>query len=136
MNLVERQVAELTGNALNWAMASATGMDKRLESYNGHHYVPGHCGESWSTSQYISSLKRWAPSTDYSQGGPLMDEYRITHGFDSGDGGVWSAELNDGTYEVGPTRLIASCRAIVASHFGTSVQIPEELTCPTTRTSK
>jgi hypothetical protein len=56
----------------------------------------------------------WMPSRNWSQGGPLIEEYNI-----SVDGGAGIARIWVNPYKcveaVGPTTLIAVCRALVSS---------------------
>jgi hypothetical protein len=79
-------------------------------------------------------------STDWSQGGPLIEREKITleHLYGAGDAGadVWVATLTceDKKFggvecfeEQGPTPLIAAMRCYVASKLGDTVDIPEGL---------
>ena len=74
-------------------------------------------------------------STDWSQGGPIIEREMREFGFD-----LWSgAHVPDGqfaatycrgapdSYVYGPTPLIAAMRCYVASKLGDEVEIPEEL---------
>ncbi len=76
----------------------------------------------------------WSPSTDWSQGGPLIeqeyvllepsgcDEWHAAHVTESEDGAPgWSSEI-------GMSALEAAMRAIVLAHLGDEVDVPEELT--------
>ena len=99
------KTSELEGAALDYAVAVATGE------------VAG----GW-----------YSPSTNWSQGGPLVSR-RISILVDVF--GDWYAEASEGMYGrpleefdgQGPTALIAAMRAIVASEIGDTVDIPEEL---------
>jgi hypothetical protein len=85
---------------------------------------------------------RWQPSTDWSQGGPIIEREKLgvwwaTHYVD--DDGVeygnhWYCETGctDENYDsqhiaTGPTPLVAAMRCYVASKLGDEVEIPEEL---------
>ena len=67
-------------------------------------------------------------SSDWAQGGPILDRERITirqwtdmpiiHAYMPHDGAPWGA---------GPTPLIAVMRCYVASKLGREVEVPEEL---------
>lgn len=100
------KVSELTGAALDWAVALANGQE-----------------EFWSTDNY---------STNWAQGGPIIEREEIalepmTHD-EHGDG--WLATRVEGPavcMEFGQTMLIAAMRCFVASHLGDEVNIPEEL---------
>ena len=114
------KTSELTGAALAWAVADC---------------------ENIKMSQRIASLKVYgevrlahggvySPSTDWSQGGPIIDRERISHRVDT-RGGRSVAFLDGGSVTgrmTGPTPLIAAMRCYVASKLGHEVEIPEELT--------
>ena len=109
---------ELSGTALDWAVASCEG----IELENGHYnrlLVDGRM------SKGQSMLVMYLPSTDWAQGGPIIEREQIAI-FLNGDD-EWTAE--DGWYRAsGPTPLIAAMRCYVASKLGDEVEIPEELT--------
>ena len=77
--------------------------------------------------------RRWRPSTDWSQGGPLILQYGASLDRESCDdwGSVISIDRGDGipswVVMIGPTPLIAACRAIIAAKLGDEVDVPEEL---------
>ncbi len=94
-------------------------------------------------------------STDWSQGGPIVDRGRIFIRPTLTEGGYRTArsvdaveariELPNGATvydplkvvcEYGPTPLIASMRAYVASKLGEEVEVPEELLESTKRSTK
>jgi hypothetical protein len=96
---------ELTGAALDWAVAKATGEYKPVA-------VPKY-------------------STDWSQGGPIIEREKIAI-LSPMTGEFWDAR--DGkrletpfVYWRGPTPLIAAMRCYVASKLGDEVEIPEGL---------
>jgi hypothetical protein len=96
---------ELTGAALDWAVAMA---------------------ENWAGADF--EVKPY--STDWSQGGPIIEREFITIINAAGDD-VWSAyPIADDPVahrKSGPTPLIAAMRCYVASKLGDEVEIPEEL---------
>lgn len=105
--MIEVKTADLIGKALDWAVCLAA---------NGFSCLV--------TSDY---------STDWAQGGPLIEEYRLEIVF-SGSRSQgwecvksWSYQEVDDTYPVGETHLIAACRAIVAAKLGNVVSVPAEL---------
>lgn len=66
-------------------------------------------------------------STDWSQGGPIIERERIGLGFGVGiDSNRWEAGYIT-PEETGPTPLIAAMRCYVASKLGDTVDVPEEL---------
>ena len=101
------KTSELTGAALDWAVAQCKGFPVR----NG---FDDNCPEY---------------STDWAQGGPIIEREKI--GIDCDDQGVWfasynlSAETAWGSTSLMP--LIAAMRCYVASKLGDDVEIPEEL---------
>ena len=67
----------------------------------------------------------WGPSTNWSQGGPIIERERINlEPFSNINGEQWSA---DGEWD-SPTPLVAAMRCYVASKLGDAIEIPEELT--------
>ena len=72
---------------------------------------------------------KFSPSTDWSQGGPIIERERIDVSY---TGLLWGAARQLNEYEepdewFGPTPLIAAMRAYVASKLGDEVEIPEKL---------
>jgi hypothetical protein len=99
---------ELSGTDLDWAVARAEEQPHRIVS--GLVFIPG--GDNWN------------PSSNWEQGGPIIEREQIAI-FLNGDD-EWTAE--DGWYRAsGPTPLIAAMRCYVASKLGDEVEIPEEL---------
>ena len=100
------KTAELTGAALDWAVAKCEG---RKNNDFG-----------WWWDNY-------KPSTDWAQGGPIIDREKIhlqIHKMFTT--AVISTEAWCGSVR-GPTPLIAAMRCYVASKLGDEVEIPEEL---------
>ncbi|MCV4343132.1 DUF2591 domain-containing protein [Pseudomonas capsici] len=130
--MIEAKTAELSGLALNWAVGLCMGWEyRRCRDLTCMGWYDG----KQENFQCIS----WRPSTEWSQGGPLIEKYNVQtsyngNGFSrSPTGKHWCAyvckpsgqeELPSGS---GPTPLTAACRAIVASKLGDTVQIPVEL---------
>ncbi len=76
----------------------------------------------------------WAPSTDWSQGGPILSSERISRTIDHS--GVWIAYWTSGYVEGDEgklhmqgdnSELVAGLRCVVALKLGKEVEIPEEL---------
>lgn len=101
------KTSELTGPALDWAVAKCEGGDL----INFDH-------------QYAARCYRY--STDWSQGGPIIEREKIgTHCY-----GRWSAcgaNMPSSKACEGPTLLIAAMRCFVASKLGDEVDVPKEL---------
>lgn len=65
-------------------------------------------------------------STDWSQGGPIIEREKIALSYDTGRFG-WVASFYDGDDVFGGTPLIAAMRCFVASKLGDEVEVPNEL---------
>ena len=94
---------ELTGVALDWAVAEAEGHDFPA--------ADAFCGI-------------FNPSTDWTQGGPIIEREEIC--MLAPVRGLWRS-INMGRTQYGPTPLIAAMRCYVASKLGDEVDVPEEL---------
>ena len=104
------KTAELTGAALDWAVAKCEGWEKDML----RRYVRNDPEEF-----------HYEYSTDWAQGGPIIERERLdVYGF---DGENWCANDNLRATQYGPTPLIAAMRCYVASKLGDDVEIPEEL---------
>ena len=102
------KTSELQGAALDWAVAKCEGM------------VPN--------TPFIASNKEYTfkPSTDWAQGGPIIERCCINVYYDGG--GYWCATTDSGDPpKFGPTPLIAAMRCYVASKLGDEVDVPDEL---------
>lgn len=124
MEMIAVKTAELAGAALDWAVAQAIGADQVEFGVVG-------------SAAFIACIHRgtwernWRPSTDWSQGGPLIEKHLVSFCVEHED--VILAVLCDdyGMYisgwRQGETHLIAACRAIVAAKMGDTVQVPAQL---------
>jgi hypothetical protein len=97
------KTSELTGAALDWAVAKCE----------------GHLPEGYSFDPHIHCY-----STSWTKGGPIIE--REINRVQEITEGLWEAEAWSHTEE-GPTPLIAAMRCYVASKFGNTVEIPNEL---------
>lgn len=103
---------ELSGAALDWAVAKCEGRDV---------LVQGNIVLLWVGKD---SNIDYCPSENWEQGGAIIERERISLLDQGGD--RWLAIC--GWKEVfGDTQLIAAMRCYVASKLGDEVQIPEEL---------
>lgn len=134
--MVEVKTAELEGAALDWAVAVADGVQPTLWDVccgnglsNGNPSEPPECCCN-PVVEVAIGFGKWAPSTDWAQGGPLIESnswalpYRATHRYHIG---AFEACTPGGFPHNGATPLIAACRAIVAAKLGDSVMVPAEL---------
>lgn len=72
--------------------------------------------------------QRFKPSTDWAQGGPIIEREQIGIEWNVDPINHWVAtdDFWESAY-VGPTPLVAAMRAFVASKLGDEVEVPEEL---------
>jgi hypothetical protein len=109
---MKTKTADLTGAALDWAVAKCEGM---------------------SLDMFLNNRMSVCPSTDWAQGGPIIEREGITSGsWDTSPfmahKGLYSTVNSSNPRYVGPTPLIAAMRCYVASKFGKEIDIPDELT--------
>ena len=141
MDFVEVKTSELTGAALDWAVALADGWEPdrlrdgqlRIKDGNNFRYAVAGC------SPRVNPEYRYSPSTIWGQCGPLILKYQpalIPEAHDGAEGTEYSEKwyaniyYNGGdeyTTEPCDSPLIAACRAIVATMFGDTAIIPSEL---------
>jgi len=111
---VEVKTQDLLGAALDWAVGYAV----RWHDPDSR--------EAWAHDW----LRCYCPSTDWSDGGPLIEKYKLDIGAPmENNNGPWNAATEWGHpngYK-GETPLIAACSAIVASVLGEDVSVPKEL---------
>lgn len=130
----EMKTNELSGTALDWAVAQAEEQPHRIVS--GLVFIPG--GDNWN------------PSSNWSQGGPIIEREGIDlicyldhwqayipanqtgarHLMKNpGDFSIYrSQKISSSVRAIGPTPLIAAMRCYVASDLvGNEIEIPEEL---------
>ncbi|TDX21651.1 uncharacterized protein DUF2591 [Modicisalibacter xianhensis] len=105
---------ELEGTALDWAVMKATGAPDDV-----------------ATKLVVDGFR---PSTDWAQGGPLIERFNIDLSWE-GEGNICGLATHpdpeigqSGQYGwYGKTHLVAAMRAIVGFELGDSVSIPSEL---------
>ena len=125
------KTSKLMGPALDWAVSFAMGYSNgfpenllgiRVRGF-GHERI------------------KWRPSTDWAQGGPIIDEEKIQWCKLNGQIEAWSGfdylewrrdwdspiRMGEGSgFGTGPTILIAAMRCYVASKLGDEVEVPDE----------
>ncbi|WP_254218028.1 phage protein NinX family protein [Burkholderia multivorans] len=118
------KVNKLSGKRLDYWVAKAEGhvLPAEWDNYSGGGIL------IWAAE---SSLRHFAPSTDWAHGGPIIARARIDlaapPNMDAPDEHIdWAASFNDKrvAYTVqyfGETPLVAAMRAYVASTFGDEV---------------
>lgn len=121
------QTSELAGAALDWAVAKCEGATNLRYDTVATWWVDLN-GEPRALSSGWSPRQSWHPSTDWSQGGPIIERDQLNLAC---LGDVWEAwpnhGMNDAIYCKGTTPLVAAMRCYVASKLGDTVDIPEEL---------
>lgn len=133
IEFVEVKASDLTGPALDWAVAHATKawefahewfptmtLDPRFSGVRD--YIFDGCVWLEPNNPFRQDPQPFRPSTDWSQGGPLWDEWATS--MEHYDG--WLVAVVGGDAQ-GHTKLIALCRAIVSAKLGDVVQVPKEL---------
>ena len=119
------KTAELTGVALDWAVAVAEGgTDFGTDGITYGFKLHGRLkvlATGWALTM------SYHPSTDWKQGGPIIEREKICTDFLLN--GQWLAISRTTEKQgYGPTPLIAAMRCYVASKLGDNTEIPEELT--------
>ncbi|ANF87163.1 hypothetical protein A7J50_3790 [Pseudomonas antarctica] len=130
---VEVKTQDLTGAALDWSVAKAEKVEG-LVTHKGHpSFEKEFDPDCWADHSCLKEFKCWqyyAPSAEWSQGGPLIEKYKLDIGAPlENKNGPWNAatEWAHPMGYKGETPLIAACRAIVASVLGGTVSVPKEL---------
>ena len=116
------KTSELTGIALDWAVELAKGTHWSVHGYFVFKYANG-------TTRTFERKPEWRYSTDWSQGGPIIERERLN--LRASGAGDWVASTHDVQHpdrviQYAPTPLIAAMRCYVASKFGDEIEVPEE----------
>ena len=127
------KVSELTGLALDWAVAKCEGFKVSRLGHGNKIGVYRIDGESW-----YETRKPYNPSTEWEQGGPIIQREGMellcnvspaqAKAFKNANPD-WFACLKykRADHWHGPTPLIAAMRCYVASKLGDTVEVPAEL---------
>jgi hypothetical protein len=114
---MKKQISELSGVALDWAVAKCEGYETIIDK-----------GRVFCTS---GKYGVFVPATTWSQGGPIIEREEITI---MPSNNQWAAigEINakwdcGKLWFIGKTTLEAAMRCYVASKLGYEVDIPDEL---------
>ena len=111
------KTSELAGFALDWAVAKCEGYEIVRMRGNEITFLD-------RTEDGALSEKHINYSTDWSQGGPIIEREKIE--LEYGDFEWWARIKADEDFE-GTTPLIAAMRCYVASKLGDDVELPEEI---------
>jgi hypothetical protein len=126
------KTSELTGAALDWAVAKADGKAPKIDrtSFQGAFINRIYLGLSYAYHS-SGSIVGYKPSAEWAQGGPIIEREKVSVLDANGCWGArktyWDNSRSSRDY-FGPTPLIAAMRCYVASKLGDEVEIPEELT--------
>jgi hypothetical protein len=125
------KTTELTGAALDWAVAKCEGFVK-VAIWTDH---IGIC-KKYSFEDQV----RWAPSTDWAQGGPIIEREGLGvsqyNNIPDRPENRWLCMKYEtgmlvgnhkSTFAYGPTPLIAAMRCYVANKLGDEVEVPDGL---------
>lgn len=115
------KTSELSDAALDWAVAKCAGQPVYYNAADTALYMG-----FGPTGDYP-----YAPSTDWSQAGPLIDGGKVGVWWEAGPyadnvGPCWFSE-SAAAVGCGPTPLIAAMRCYVASKLGDEVEVPDVL---------
>jgi len=150
MNYIFTFTNSLTGAALDYAVARAANLrvydgwqgrwdDQKLSTdwyfeAEKKAIIQEEFHESGSRNGTWRETARWQPSTDWVQGGPIIEQEKIAimHGSMIEPEYVEWHAISYGAADMshtwrGPTPLIAAMRCYVASKLGDTVEIPKEL---------
>lgn len=121
---IKIKTSELTGSALDWAVAKAD--DEKDVLFCQRQYgrllvrVPGN-----HETPDVEWL--YSPSAKWDQGGPIIECEEICLISDASRWAAASINYEDTTAQEGKTPLIAAMRCYVASKLGGEIEIPAEL---------
>lgn len=101
------KTAELTGSTLDWVIAKCEAIRLGGNLFN----APG-------------SIKFNKYSTDWAQGGPIIERERINSIYTDDQ---WEADLSDQCFGFGGSMLKAAMRCHVINNLGEEVEVPDEL---------
>lgn len=118
------KTSELIGPALDWAVAKCEGLTITWDDVFQDFWL--------ETDVHHGLLGNFKPSTDWSQGGPIIEREKMLISPEQERDGTdsWDAvpcTVDDGPIMNGPTPLIAAMRCYVANKLGDEVDVPKEL---------
>ncbi|MEO5344139.1 MAG: DUF2591 domain-containing protein, partial [Gammaproteobacteria bacterium SHHR-1] len=119
-NMTIKPVAALSGPVLDWAVAEVEGITCHTSAgcVLTDRIICDNDGLEWE--------EEYSPSTDWSQGGPIIEREVIWLTTTGTFGPPWKAEMQNAT-AYGPTPLIAAMRAYVLEKWGDELYVPNEL---------
>ena len=123
------KTSELTGVALDWAVAKCEGKTPKVDCTAFRNTFKYCIYLGWIyDNEGRDSIIEYRPSTNWLLGGPIIERENITVEYQGWGGGEqWLAYIKHDEEIAGPTPLIAAMRCYVASKLGDDVEIPEQL---------
>ncbi len=128
MEHVTLKVSELSGVALDWAVAKCEGFAVVYEKDRNDFWVTrtNHAQQFLPPFGYLSEV--FHPSDNWSQGGEIIEREKITVCWQGAtwDGSKFNIRVTDEYefHQTGPTPLIAAMRCYVASKLGDKITVP------------
>lgn len=128
------KTSDLIGTALDLALAKCEDFSIEFEEKDGGRFWinrTNHTQQYYPPFGYLHDV--FFPSSDWSQGGPIIDEMmKGEFFFMENDGNdnchvAYSTTAHNNFHGYGPTPLVAAMRCFVASKLGDEVDIPDEL---------
>jgi hypothetical protein len=113
------KTSELTGAALDWAVAQCEGATDIWQALNGEW-----CIEINGNNEYFDDYRY---SRRWSDGGPIIEEQEICINSQPLLAHPWVATIYGSAQASGSSPLIAAMRCYVASRLGDEVDVPDEL---------
>ena len=119
------KTSDLTGKALDWAVAKCEGFNPQRDDICEDFFL--------LDAEDVTHLREFSPSTNWTQGGPIIEREGIAVDCVRCDGNIvnWLAArppMDDDLVEWdGPSLLIAAMRCYVASKLGDEVDVPNEI---------
>lgn len=123
--MIKIKTAEAIGPALDWLVAKCEEGEELAVNWHPHKWLRG--------GEWLMRNQPYSPSTDWSQGGPIIERERIAIAYEPSqiydDSCRWKAlwPMGDRGHDYGPTPLIAAMRYYCCSILGDEVEIPKEL---------
>jgi hypothetical protein len=120
-----------TGVVLDWLVAKCESVEFEID--DGALIIGTRYESDTASDDYGCEFDElYNPSTDWAQGGPIIEREGIETRLFADDGSVWYAHLGTKPFPLdaqvtGPTPLIAAMRCYVASKLGGRVEVPDEL---------
>ena len=87
-------------------------------------WVVGIIGGIYKRESVMPFVNWFKPSTNWAQGGPIIEREKISVEPYKGSEGMWLA-VHGEHYAYGDTPLVAAIRAYVQSKMGDEIQVPE-----------